>query len=106
MGKPRKKTPKPEPAAQLAPDTARPTPQPASAPEVTTNVATLLQFTTDPAVTLPPWPNRRVMAKCPLCGEEHQSPLAYATRVLRRGAATPDEVAWLQAHLRAVGIPA
>jgi hypothetical protein len=70
---------------------------------VTLHVA-LLRIAEDPALSLPPWPNRRVLAKCPVCGEEHQSPLTFLGRLARKGIATADELAWMVKHLEAAGI--
>jgi hypothetical protein len=81
-----------------------PAPTSTSAVEVFTDMAALLQLTANPNVTLPPWPNRRVVARCPLCGKDHQSPLAYVGRLARRGSPTAAEIAWLREHLSAAGI--
>ncbi|OFW04605.1 MAG: hypothetical protein A3H96_09455 [Acidobacteria bacterium RIFCSPLOWO2_02_FULL_67_36] len=92
----KKQTTKPESAPQPAPA--------APAQTVVTDASALLALASDPTVTVPGWKDRRTLAVCELCGEQHQSPLSYLGRVARRGAATKEELDWLTRHLQAAGV--
>ena len=46
-----------------------------------------------------PWHNKRELATCMVCGEQHQHPLSFVSRVLRRGHPSPEETQWLLQHL-------
>ena len=81
--------------------TSAPT-QPATPGSPTVDATALLQLANDPTLTVPGWSNRRSLATCELCHEEHQSPLAYAARLLRRGNPSPTEIAWLERHLAGI----
>lgn len=96
-----KKQTKPEPASQPGPETA-----PRREPEAVADAAILAQLAalTADVTACGPWPNRRIAVVCPVCNESHASPVAYITRLVRRGSASADEIRWLRQHLTASGI--
>jgi hypothetical protein len=79
---------------------ATPPSPPSPEPHASQDVTELLQRAATELPVWGPWKNKRELAICEVCQEEHQHPLSYAARILRRGGdPTSDEAQWLVAHL-------